>query len=56
MTAQATTLQLPGPLYERFKRQADQARRTVEAELLDAVAHAAPETEELPRELSESLA
>jgi len=56
MTVQSITLQLPVPLYERFKRQADQARRTVEAALLDAVAHAAPETEELPPELSESLA
>lgn len=56
MTAQAITLQLPSPLYERFKRQAAEARRTVEAEILDVVAHAAPETEELPPELSESLA
>ncbi len=56
MTAQAITLQLPGSLYQRFKRQADQAHRTVEAEILDVVAHAAPETEQLPPELSESLA
>lgn len=56
MAAQAITLQLPYPLYERFKRQADEARRTVEAEILDAVAHAAPETEDLPPDLSESLA
>ncbi len=56
MSAQAITLQLPIPLYERFKRRAHEARRTVEAELLDAVAHAAPETEELPPDLAESLA
>ncbi len=55
MSAQAITLQMPGPLYEHFKRQADQARRTVEAEILDAVTHAAPEAEELPPDLSESL-
>lgn len=56
MPAQAITLQLPSPLYERFKRRADESRRTVEAELLDVVAHAAPETEELPPDLSDSLA
>ncbi len=56
MTAQAVTLQIPGPLYEHFRKQADKARRTVEALLLDAVAHTAPETEELPPDLFESLA
>ncbi len=55
MSAQAITLQMPGPLYEHFKRLANQARRTVEAEILDAVTQAAPETEELPPELTESL-
>ena len=56
MTAHAITLQLPESLYERFKRQADEARRTVEAELLDVVAQAAPEREELPPDLVDSLA
>ncbi len=55
MHAQAITLQLPSPLYEHFKRLADTGRRTVEAEILDAVAHVAPEVEELPPDLSESL-
>ncbi len=55
MPAQAITLQLPSPLYELFKRRADKARRTVEAEIIDAVAHVAPEVEELPPDLSESL-
>ncbi len=55
MPAQAITLQLPSPLYEHFKRLAERARRTVEAEVLDAVAHAAPEVEELAPDLSESL-
>ncbi len=55
MPAQAITLQLPSPLYEHFKRLAAKARRTVEAEILDAVAHVAPELEDLPPDLSESL-
>ena len=55
MSAQAITLQLPPPLYEHFKRLADKARRTVEAEILDAVTHIAPEVEELPPDLSDSL-
>ncbi len=55
MSAQAITLQLPTPLYQHFKRLADAARRTVEAEILDAVVHVAPEVEELPPDLSESL-
>jgi hypothetical protein len=56
MTAHAITLQLPESLYESFKRKADEARRTVEAEVLDAVAQAAPETDELPPDLVDSLA
>jgi len=55
LAAQAVTLQLPSSLFERFKRRADEARRTVEAEILDAVAQAAPETEELPPDLAEFL-
>ncbi len=55
MPAQAITLQLPSPLYEHFKRLAAKARRTIEAEILDAVAHVAPEVEELAPDLAESL-
>ena len=55
MNAQAITLQLPGPLYEYFKRQAEKTQRSVENEILDTVTHAAPVVEELPPDLSESL-
>ena len=55
MTAHAITLQLPDSLYERFKRRADEARRTIEAEVLDVMAQAAPETEELPPDLADAL-
>jgi hypothetical protein len=47
-------LNLPGHLYNRLKPRAEQAHRTVEAELLEGVAPAVPVADELPAELSEA--
>ena len=48
MDAHAVTLRLPSPLYEHFQSRAERAHRSLEAELLDAVATAAADEEELP--------
>ncbi len=55
MTIQSVTLNLPGHLYNRLKRRADQAHRTVEAELLEVVASAVPVADELPAELNDAI-
>lgn len=56
MSAHAITLELPGPLYEHFKRRVERTHRSLEAELLDAVANAASvEDDELSPELLEAL-
>ena len=51
MTAHAITLHLPETLYNRFRQRAQWTHRSVETELLDAVASAAPAEDELPAEL-----
>lgn len=56
MTIQAVTLHLPSSLYERLKRRADQADRTVEAELLNVVTAAVPTEDLLPAYLEEAVA
>lgn len=56
MSTQSVTLRLPDPLYQRLKRQAEEAHRTVEDELLDVLAAAVPEDDELPADLVEALA
>jgi plasmid stability protein len=55
MTSQSVTLNLPGPLYDRLKRRAEQSHRTVEAELLEVVASAVPVADDLPVELAEAI-
>ena len=55
MAVQPMTLNLPGALYNRLKRQAEQTHRSVEAELLEAVASAVPVDDELPNDLAEAL-
>lgn len=49
------TLTLPAVLYERLQRRANQARHTVEDELLEVVATALPTEDALPPDLSEAL-
>lgn len=51
MSAHAITLHLPETLYERFLQRARWSRRSLETELLEAVAAAAPAESELPPDL-----
>lgn len=55
MTVHAVTLHLPETLYERFRQRAEWSHRTLETELLDAVASAAPVEDELQPELAEAV-
>jgi len=55
MVAQAVTVNLPGPLYERLARRATRTHRTVEAELVDAVATVLDEPGELPVDMAEAI-
>jgi len=55
MAGRSVILRLPDPLYERYKQQAEEAHRSVEAVLLDAVTTAAPEEERLPRDLADAV-
>ena len=55
MAAQAVTVSLPSPLYERLARRAQRTHRTVEAELADAVATLPDEPDELPAEMAEAI-
>src|SRR6185436_3517422 len=54
MTVHAITLHLPDTLYKRFRQRAEWSHRSLETELLDAVASAAPE-DELSPELIEAI-
>lgn len=56
MAVQAVTVSLPSPLYERLTRRAQRTRRTVEAELIDAVATLPDEPDELPADMVEAIA
>ncbi len=49
------TVHLPDALYDRLKHRADQMRRPIEVELVEAVATAIPESEDLPPELEEAI-
>ena len=55
MTAHAITLHLPETLYNRFQQRAKWTHRSVESEVLEAVASAAPAEDELPSELLEAV-
>lgn len=55
MTVHAVTLHVPSLLYEQLKRRAEQAQRTVEAELLDIVVTAVPLSDDLPADLAEAI-
>ena len=59
MAVQAVTVSLPSPLYERLTRRAQRTRRTIEAELIDAVAtlpDEPDEPDELPADMAEAIA
>jgi hypothetical protein len=55
MAVQTVTVNVPGALYTRLQRRAEQANRTVEAELLDVLATAVPVADELPADLAEAV-
>jgi plasmid stability protein len=55
MTLQTVTLNVPDVLYARLKQRAQQANRTVEAELLEVLATAVPVADELPADLEAAL-
>jgi predicted transcriptional regulator len=48
-------LDVPDTLYERLRRMAEEAHRTVEAELLHVVAMAVPGADELPPDLEDAV-
>ncbi len=55
--AHAVTLRLPNSIYDHFMRRAEQARRSLEAELLDAVRVMASDAQErLPDDLEAEIA
>ena len=56
MSAHTITLELPASLYDYFEERAQKTRRSLEAEVLDAVAASAPTAESLPAELEEAVA
>ncbi|HWO20212.1 MAG TPA: hypothetical protein VNO30_15695 [Kofleriaceae bacterium] len=56
MAVQAVTVNLPGPLYEQLARRATMSHRTIEAELVDAVATLLDEPNELPADMTEAIA
>jgi hypothetical protein len=56
MLARDVVLKVPEPLYNALKARADEARRSVEAELLEMVASAVPEAISLEPELEHKIA
>lgn len=56
MAAHPITLRLPEPLYAHFQSRARKTRRTLEAELLDAVATVAADEEQLPQDVARVIA
>ncbi|MEK7278150.1 MAG: hypothetical protein AAB427_12440 [Chloroflexota bacterium] len=55
MTVYPIMLHLPDTLYRQIKERAEQAKRTVEAELLEVVARAVPAADRLPDDLQTAL-
>jgi hypothetical protein len=55
MAARAVTLHLPGPLFEKIERRAQEAHHSIEAELLEVVSTAVPAAEELSPDLSSEV-
>ncbi len=55
MGVQPVTVNLPQSLYDRLRRRAEQSQRTLEAELIEAVASVVPSGDDLPDELAEAI-
>ncbi len=55
MSAHAITLRLPPPLYSHFRSRAERSHRSLEAEILNAVASVAADKEDLPEDLAGAI-
>lgn len=55
MTVQSITVHLPAGLYNRLKRRAERAHRSVEAEMLATVAETLPSDEDLSPEVAQAV-
>jgi hypothetical protein len=55
MAAHAVTLRLPPPLFDHFQNRAERAHRSLEAELLEAVATVAADEEGLSHNAAEAI-
>jgi plasmid stability protein len=55
MNVQPVTLNLPETLYRKVQQRAEKMRRSVEDELVEVVAAALPESDDLPQEITEVL-
>ncbi len=55
MSVHAITLHLPETLYKRFRKRAEWTHRSLETELLDAVAAGAPVEDELSPEILDAI-
>ena len=55
MAAHPVTLRLPAPLYNHYRNRAERTHRSVEAELLDAVATVAADEEALSHDVTQAL-
>lgn len=53
MSNQLVTIDLPEDIYKQYKQLAEVKKRTVEAEILEAVAKAAPAKDKLPSDLEQ---
>jgi len=56
LAAHAVTLRIPAPLYDHFQNRAERAQRSLEAELLDAVATVAADEEKLSDDMAKAVA
>ncbi|MBI4606536.1 MAG: hypothetical protein HY721_31610 [Planctomycetes bacterium] len=55
MPVQTLTLKLPDPLYRRLQKRAQEAQRTIEAEVMELIAAFVPAADELPSGLAEAV-
>jgi len=55
MSSRTVIVELPGEIYDRLKQHADQARRPLEAEILEVILTAVQHQDELPGELGATL-
>jgi glutamine synthetase adenylyltransferase len=56
MLIQSVIIDLPEDIYNKYKQRAEETQRTVEAEITETVANAAPNNDKLSAELEELVA